>query len=137
MKVCGIELKSNEARIIAIEGHAEDYEFVKTEFDKLKLKDSKDQKEVKAFQEAIISFFAYHDFDIIGIKERITKGRFAGGALSFKMEGLIQTADDEVILVHNMSIKSVLKDIEIPVDSIKKFQIEGFKVALFLMHKKG
>lgn len=135
MKVCGIELKSNEARIIALEGHAEDYDFVKTEFDKLKLKDSKDQNEVKAFRDSIIDFFSYHDFDIIGIKERITKGRFAGGAISFKMEGLLQTADDQVRLVHNMSMKSTLKDIEIPIDNIKKYQEEACRVAVFLLHK--
>lgn len=135
MKVCGIELKSNEARIIAIEGHKEDYEIVKTEFDKIKLEDSKDQKEVQAFRESMLEFLSWHDFDLIGIKERITKGRFAGGALSFKMEGLIQTADDEILLVHNMSMKSVLKEVEIPVDSIKKYQMEAFKVALFLLHK--
>lgn len=135
MKVCGIELKSNEARIIALEGHAEDYDLIKTEFDKLKLKDSKDQKEVKAFRDTILEFLGYHDFDVIGIKERITKGRFAGGALSFKMEGLIQTADDQIVLVHNMSMKSKLKDVEIPIDNIKKYQVEAFKVALYLLQK--
>jgi len=137
MKVCGIELKSNEARIIALEGHAEDYEFIKTEFDKIKLKDSKDQGEVKIFRDSILAFFAYHDFDIIGIKERITKGRFAGGAISFKMEGLIQTADDKIRLVHNMSMKSTLKGIEIPLDNIKKYQEEACRVALFLLHKES
>lgn len=135
MKVCGIELKSNEARIIALEGHMEDYDIIKTEFDKIKLINSKDQNEVRAFRDAILEFFAYHDFDLIGIKERITKGRFAGGAISFKMEGLIQTADDEIILVHNMSMKSKLKEVDIPIDRIKKYQEEAFKVALFILHK--
>jgi len=135
MKVCGIELKSNEARIIALEGHAEDYDILKIELEKLKLKDSKDQQEVKAFRDAILEFFAYHDFDVIGIKERITKGRFAGGALSFKMEGLIQTADDQIVLVHNMSMKSKLKDVDIPIDNIKKYQEEALRVAIYLMHR--
>lgn len=135
MKVCGIELKSNEARIVILEGHAEDYEIIKTDLEKLKLTDSKDQKSVQAFREGILEFFSYHDLDMIGIKERITKGRFAGGAMSFKMEGLIQTADDNIILVHNMSMKSTLKDVELLNDGIKKYQEEAFRVALFLLNK--
>jgi len=135
MKVCGIELKSNEARIIVLEGHNEDYEIIKTDLEKLKLIDSKDQAAVKSFREAILVFFSYHDFDVIGIKERITKGRFAGGAISFKMEGLIQTTDDKVVLVHNMSMKSTLKDVEIPINGIKKYQEEALRVSLFLLNK--
>lgn len=135
MKVCGIELKSNEARIVVLEGHSQDHEIIKTDFDKLKLLDSKDQKEVQAFRSAMLEFFSYHDFDLIGIKERITKGRFAGGALSFKMEGLIQTANDKILLVHNMSMKSTLKDVEIPSEGIKKFQQESLRVALYLLNK--
>jgi len=135
MKVCGIELKSNEARIIVLEGHSEDFEIIKVDLEKLKLTDSKDQQAVKAFRDTIIDFLSYHDFDMIGIKERITKGRFAGGALSFKMEGLLQTADDKVVLVHNMSMKSTLKDIELPIDGIKKYQEEALRVALYLLHK--
>ena len=135
MKVCGIELKSNEARIIVLEGHNEDYEIIKTDLEKLKLIDSKDQAAVKSFREAILDFFSYHDFDVIGIKERITKGRFAGGAISFKMEGLIQTTDDKVVLVHNMSMKSTLKDVEIPINGIKKYQEEALRVSLFLLNK--
>jgi len=137
MKVCGIELKSNEARIVALEGHHENHEIIKTEYDKVKLVDSKDQKEVQTFRATMLEFFAYHDFDIIGIKERITKGRFAGGAISFKMEGLIQTADDKVMLVHNMSMKSTLKDVELFTDGLKKYQEEAYRVALFLLHKQG
>ena len=135
MKVCGIELKSNEARIIVLEGHSEDFEIIKVDLEKLKLTDSKDQQAVKAFRDTIIDFLSYHDFDMIGIKERITKGRFAGGALSFKMEGLLQTADDKVVLVHNMSMKSTLKDVELPIDGIKKYQEEALRVALYLLHK--
>ena len=137
MKVCGIELKSNEARIVVLEGRHENHEIIKTEYDKVKLVDSKDQKEVQTFRAAMLEFFAYHDFDIIGIKERITKGRFAGGAISFKMEGLIQTADDKVMLVHNMSMKSTLKDVELFTDGLKKYQEEAYRVALFLLHKQG
>jgi len=99
----------------------------------LKIKDSKDQNEVKAFKDAILELFAWQDFDLIGIKERISKGRFAGGAMSFKMEGLIQTADDKIQLVHGMSIKSKLKDVDIPFDGILKYQHEAYKVAVYLL----
>lgn len=133
MKVCGIELKSNEARLVVLEGHIESYDIVQLDTNKIKLQDSKDQRFVQEFRTQILEFLNWHDFDCVGIKERITKGRFAGGALSFKMEGLIQTSDYKVQLVHNMSMKSALKDVEYDPSMVKKYQEEALRVAIYLL----
>lgn len=135
IKVCGIELKASEARIIVIEGSPDNYEIVKLDKDKIKIENSKDQKTVKAFHSEVLEFFAFHDFHQIGIKERMSKGRFAGGAMTFKMEGLIQTSDYPIDIVHTASIKSVTKDLVIDFDSVKKYQEEALRLAVYLMHK--
>ncbi len=137
MKVCGIELKSNEARIVVLEGHIESYDIVQLDTNKFKLEDSKDQKAVQQFRDQILEFFKWQDFDCVGIKERITKGRFAGGAISFKIEGLIQTSDCPVQLVHNMSMKSALKEVDFDPTLVKKYQEEALKVAIYLLKIKS
>lgn len=133
MKVCGIELKSNEARIVALDGRIEDFEMIKLDFTKLKLEDSKNQDSVKDFHVAIANLFAIHQFDKIAIKERIMKGRFKGGPLSFKMEALIQLVDESVEIVHGATVKSKIKNVDVSFDDLKKFQEEAFRVALYLL----
>ena len=67
MKVCGIELKANEARIIGLEGRIEDFEIMKLGHTKFKLEDPKNQDAVKDFHVAIANLFALHQFDKIAI----------------------------------------------------------------------
>jgi len=137
MKVCGIELKASEARVVVLEGDVENYEIVHTDVTKFKLADSKDQKEVQRFRGELLEYFSWIDCEKIGIKERMSKGRFAGGALSFKIEGMIQTADYPVVLVHGMSMKSKLKDLVFDIEHLPKYQAEAFKVALYLLVIEG
>lgn len=134
IKVCGIELKASETRLVVIEGDPDNYEIVPLDHDKIKLDDSKSQESVQRYREQIIDFISYHDFHAIGIKERMSKGRFAGGALSFKMEGLIQTSDYKIDIVHSASIKSKTKDLIIDFDQVKKYQQEALRLAVYLMN---
>jgi len=133
MKVCGIELKGSEARMVALEGTIDDYRVVATTMDRVKIGDSKDQKSVQAFHQQVIEFFDAEDFTAIGIKERMTKGRFSGGALTFKMEALLQTSDYAIQIIHVATIKSKLKNIEYDEELVNKYQGEAFRVALYLL----
>ena len=133
-KVCGIELKSNEARLVVLEGSLEDYKVIATPYDKLKIEDTKDQSMIKEFHAKVLAFFDDEDFAAIGLKERMTKGRFSGGAMTFKMEALMQTSDYEVRLIHGATIKSKLKNVDYDPDVVKKYQEEAFRVALYLFN---
>ncbi len=133
MKSIGIELKSNEARIVVLEGTPENYEILILEKNKIKLEETKNQESVKLFQKEFSELFQWLDPNLIGIKERMSKGRFAGGAISFKMEGLIQTTDYPINLIHSASIKSKLKDAFIDISGLAKYQEEAFRVALYLL----
>ncbi len=130
MKYCGIELKSSEARIVGIQIVDDEYEFIAAETKKIMLNDSKEQEAVLSFREAFGQFFESNNFDKIGIKERGRKGKFAGGADSFKMEGILQTLNHPIEILHVNTIKSKIKGKVLKTEHINKYQEEALKVAV-------
>jgi hypothetical protein len=134
MKYCGIELKSNEAIIVSIEiDENSDYTYIAKQTKKIKLSDSKSQQATQSFKEACNNFFQDNNFEKIGIKERMKKGKFAGGADSFKMEGILQTLDFPIELLHTATLKSKTKGKELKTADINAYQEEALKVALSLI----
>lgn len=131
MKTLGIELKASRAIMVAIEGTLEDYKVIHA--GTIDLKNAKDQSGVKAFHESVMNFLDDHDFTFIGIKERVSKGRFAGGAVTFKMEGLIQLSDYEIQLIHSASMRSKLKGHDPIFGKIHSYQEEAARLAYYLM----
>jgi len=134
MRYCGIELRSNEARIVSIEtGEDGNYELIASQTKKIKLNDSKSQEATKSFREALSKFFQDNNFDKIAIKERAKRGKYAGGADSFKMEGILQTLDYPIEIFHTATIKAKTKEKELKTDDINVYQKEALKVALSLL----
>ena len=134
MKYCGIELKSNEARIVSIEvDKTGDYKYIATETKKIKLNDSKSQEATKSFQAAFSNFFQDNNFNKIAVKERMKRGKFAGGADSFKMEGIIQALEFPVEIIHTATVKAKIKEKILKTDEINAYQEEALKVALSLI----
>src|ERR1035437_6080373 len=98
-RICGIDLDKNEARFVVLDGHARDFELVRTTLTRLVLADPKSQGEVRHFQIAVQNFFDENRIVTVGIRERLSKGRMKGGTITFKLEGLIQTCRQEVVLI--------------------------------------
>ena len=132
-KTCGIEIKGNSAIVVVLEGVADNFKVLPTEFKKTNLNDSNNQADVKLFSRVINIFLAANNFDSIGIKARATKGKFAGGATSFKMEGLIQNTDFPVSIIKGSTMKAKLKDITLAFTEVNKYQMEAMKVAYCLL----
>ncbi len=132
-KTCGIEIKGNSAIVVVLEGEPDNFKVIPTEFKKTNLNDSNNQEDVKSFSNVISSFFKAHNFDKIGIKERATKGKFAGGPTSFKIEGLIQNTDFPVSIIHGLTMKSMLKNLDVEFTGVNNYQVEAMKVAYCLM----
>jgi len=133
MKVVGIELKNSEARFVVLKGSVDNYQVCSLKTNKIKLEDSKSQEKVRQFYKEISEFLEEHQAEKVGIKERMTKGRFSGSSISFKMEALFQMTDNDIQLVHSMSMKSKLKGLDLEVNGLNKYQEEAFKVALYLL----
>ncbi len=130
MKYCGIELKSNEARIASIEVKDGDYVLMASQTKKIKLDDSNSQEGAIAFREAFDKFFGDNNFNKIGIKERGRRGKFAGGAVSFKMEGIIQTLNFPIEVIHSNTIKANIKGKPLKTEDLNVYQEEALKVAV-------
>ena len=70
----------------------------------------------------------------MAIKGRMTKGKFAGGAISFKLEAAIQLIEDlDVEVLSSAEIKSVLSENPLPIafseTGLKVFQEAAFTLA--------
>jgi len=63
----------------------------------------------------------------------MSKGRFSGGALTFKMEGLIQLSDYEISIVHSASLRSKLKNHDPAFGKIHGYQEEAARMAYYMM----
>jgi len=96
------------------------------------LLDDEDAGQVRAFQNAVGAVVKRHGVDRIVIKKRGKKGKFAGGPVSFKMEGVIQLIDIcEVVLLSPQTIAIVFEDeSQRSSDELKQYQRDAFFTAL-------
>jgi hypothetical protein len=86
MKICGIEIKSNYAILSVVE----EGNYLDLKIKKLILEDDEVQINIINFQENLEQFLKENQIDKIIIKKRSKKGNFAGGAITFKIETMIQ-----------------------------------------------
>ncbi len=110
MRVCGVDLKASDAIVVVLDGTVDNFEVVDTGVQKITLGDSNSSEDIQSFNETFHSFIKNHNIDKVGIKKRNTRGQFAGGATSFKIEGIIQLSKDStVVLIAPASISSTVK----------------------------
>ncbi len=124
MKICGIELKANNIILAVIDNK----EYIDLKIKKIILEDDESQEEIRKFCNEFLLFLEQNQIEKIVIKKRAKKGNFAGGAVTFKMEGLIQLNPlCEVELISAQTISSFEKknSIDFP-ESLKKYQEQAF-----------
>ncbi|MGB7210523.1 MAG: DUF3010 family protein [Pyrinomonadaceae bacterium] len=134
-RICGIDLDKNEARFVVLDGHAGRFELVPTGVTRLVLADPKSQSEVRNYQAAVQAFFDDNGIEQVGIRERLSKGRMKGGTITFKLEGLIQTCRQDVVLIPPATIRKAVSaaNIEFSELPIAKFQHEAYGAAYCLL----
>lgn len=128
MKICGIELKANNTILTVIE----DKEYIDTKVKKISLEDDESQLDIRTYCNDLLVFLETEKIDKVVIKKRAKKGNFAGGAVTFKMEALIQLNPKcEVELVSPQSISAYEKKnpVEFP-SGLKKYQEQAYLSAL-------
>ncbi len=128
MKVCGIELKANNLILAVLDNK----EYIDIKIKKITLLDDESQENIRKFCNDFLLFLEQNEIEKVFIKKRAKKGNFAGGAVTFKMEGLIQLNPlCEVELVSAQAISSFEKKNEItfPVN-LKKYQEQAFLLTL-------
>lgn len=131
MQVCGIEIKGSEA-IIAI-AHLQDGEFlhVPTETKRIALAGDEDAANVRSFADLVAGFMRDRKILKIAVKKRVKNGQFAGGSITFKIEGVLQLLKDcSVELVSAQTIAAQDRRHSFPVPaSLNKYQAEAFRTA--------
>lgn len=134
MKICGVEIKNTEAVISIIEHkdnlfHIADCRVRKVDFSK-----DYQQKDLKYFQKTFAKLIEDYQVDLVVYKQRPLKGKFAGGALGFKIEAAIELIDNLVVKsMGNAEIKDCLKrnplNIDLQETGLKVFQKTAFETA--------
>ena len=136
MVICGVELTGNDGVVCFLGLDRGQFSLPESKVRKLSLNKSHTGEDLKQFQSAFANLMAEHGVSRVVIKERMQKGKFAGGAVSFKLEATIQLlsgSDLEVTLVSPATIKSTLAANPLPVSfaetGLKAFQETAFTVA--------
>ena len=109
MRVCGVELVGNEAIIAIMQLKDGLYDVPVVRANKFNLVDAINTVPLKKFQSDFKQLMTDYKVDTVVIKQRDLKGKFAGSALSFKIEGALQLlADINVHVISNAYIKGGL-----------------------------
>lgn len=136
MRICGIELTGNEAVICLLEKDQELFNLPDSRIRKLTLKKDHTRADLQRFQKELVQFLGDYKVGCVVIKERMQRGKFAGGAISFKLEAAIQLiaeSDIEVTLLSPTQIKAILAENPLPIPfaetGLKQFQEQAFITA--------
>ena len=86
MNICGIELKANNVILVVLKNN----EYIDIKIKKIVLEDDEKQEDIRKFCNEFLDFLQKNEIEKVFIKKRAKKGAFSGGAVTFKLEGLIQ-----------------------------------------------
>lgn len=134
MIICGVELTGSDAVISLLGLERGQFNVPECRVRKLTLKKGYLREDLRQFQFAFLKLMQDYHVGKVVIKERLTKGKFAGGAVSFKLESAIQlTAEIDVEMLSPAVIKSTLSEHPVPIPfsdtGLKVFQEAAFNVA--------
>lgn len=94
MTVCGCEISAQEVRLAVV--HLDDegkIEMLRLNTTRIELADDTSEADLRAFQAELQAFAREHEVGAFVIKTRAKNGKMAGGAVSFKIETLIQLVE--------------------------------------------
>ena len=142
-RICGIELKSSHAVLVVLDCHdagteGKGAEFIELALRKIELEDDESVASISEFHTAITAFIESQNIEKVVLKKRAKKGTMAGGAISFKMEAIIQLngiADVELITGQAIAAADKKQPFERPAN-LKKYQEAAFLTAS-LSHRKA
>lgn len=133
MKACGIEIKSNEAILCLLTLTDGVFHLPDCRTRRLTLADTS-AKGLKNFQNTFAKLVEDYKIDAVIIRQRQSKGKFAGSAIGFKLEAAIELINDlDVTIYSPTDIKESLRKNPIAVPfsetGLKQFQEPAFTTA--------
>ncbi|AZQ84995.1 DUF3010 family protein [Colwellia sp. Arc7-635] len=132
MKICGVELKGNDAIICIMSRENGLYDIPNTRVQKISLVDAADAEQVQHFQFAFAKLMEDYKVDKVVIRGRALKGKFSGGSVGFKLEAAIQLIKDlPVEILAGTFIKKALTRSQVNIDfrdtGLKQYQEGAFE----------
>ena len=127
MNICGIELKANNVILLVLE----DGKYIDIKIKKLIIEDDEKQEDIRKFCNEFLDFLQKNEIEKVFIKKRAKKGAFSGGAVTFKLESLIQLnpfCSVELISAQSISTFEKKNQIEFPKE-LKKYQEQAYLTA--------
>ena len=133
MKACGIEIKSNEAIVCLLTLTDGVFHLPDCRTRRLTLADTS-AKGLKNFQNTFAKLVEDYKIEAVIIRQRQSKGKFAGSAIGFKLEAAIELINDlDVTIYSPTDIKESLRKNPIAVPfsetGLKQFQEPAFTTA--------
>ena len=128
MNICGIELKANNVILVILKNGS----YIETKIKKIIVEDDEKQEDIRKFCNEFLDFLQKNEIEKIFIKKRAKKGNFSGGAVTFKMEGLIQLnplCSVELISTQTVSTFEKKNQIQFPKE-LNKYQEQAYLTAL-------
>lgn len=142
MKVCGIEINSNDVNLCLLSLTDDLFDVPDCRSRRLTLKDIHSTAELRHFQQTFAKLMQDYPVDKVVIRQRPMKGKFAGGAVGFKLEAAIELISElDVVILSPTEIKEALKRNPLPIDfaatGLKAYQETAFTTAYaYLMKAK-
>ncbi|MCL5254617.1 DUF3010 family protein [Pseudidiomarina sp. WS423] len=141
MRVCGVEIKSNEAIFVLMD--MDDGLVGLPDCRTVRLQLTKDhvQEQMQKFHFTLQKLMTDYKVQHVVIKERPQKGKFAGAAVGFKIETVLQLLDDvQTHILNGTEQKEILKRNPLAVDyadtGLKGFQQNAFMTAYAFVMKR-
>ena len=128
MNICGIELKANNVILVVLKNN----EYIDIKIKKIVLEDDEKQEDIRKFCNEFLDFLQKNEIEKVFIKKRAKKGTFSGGAVTFKLEGLIQLnplCSVDLVSAQSVSTFEKKNQIEFPKE-LKKYQEQAYLTAL-------
>ena len=134
MRICGVELTGNDVVVCMLYLENLQFDLPDCRVRKLTLKKDHTREDLQEFQFTFAKLMDDYKITKVAIRERMAKGKFAGGAISFKLESAIQLiASLDVDVLSPTQIKSLIKEHPLPIPfentGLKVFQKDAFTVA--------
>lgn len=134
MKVCGVELKGNEAIICLVNKSDGMIDLPDCRVAKFDITEPSKTESIRDFQFKFKKLMQDYQVETVVIKERLMKGKFAGGAVGFKLEAAIQLIDDievEVLVAADQkaSLKRAPEMVRVKEIGLKGYQQEAYEAA--------
>ena len=134
MRICGVELTGNDVVVCMLYLENLQFDLPDCRVRKLTLKKDHTREDLQEFQFTFAKLMDDYKITKVAIRERMAKGKFAGGAISFKLESAIQLiASLDVDVLSPTQIKSLIKEHPLPIPfentGLKMFQKDAFTVA--------